>query len=439
MLFMHIVTLVEWFFCFFLFTQKLKKDVSFIGLCGSFIFVFAMIATLVSQMVIYKIFVVFYTLFSLLVFLFMMVYLVRGKYKIESAVFIASMSFICFSLISSALSSFFLTFFPFSVYEHDIQFNFLHLVLFMLCSLLLYLPLKVVYEKLENNERYLRFSAIAALIFATLLLTKSYVDYGDGQLTIEKFGQILSVVIILLMLFYIAKKYLASIEAAYKMENQRKMYETTLLYTKEIEERYTEIRKIQHDYQNTLLSLEAFIEQGDLVQLKEYFSGLKQENDRASLKSQLQLAELSHLQNLDLKSLFATKLLHLSEERTRLNIEIKDKVYLKSTVFLVRILGIILDNALEELAYLGVGTLDIGVIRKDEDVIFIIANTCRPDTLPLHQLRKEGFSTKGGNRGLGLSILTELVAQFEDVFLETTIENERFTQILTISQEAVIC
>ncbi|MBU5584697.1 ATP-binding protein, partial [Enterococcus sp. S181_ASV_20] len=48
---------------------------------------------------------------------------------------------------------------------------------------------------------------------------------------------------------------------------------------------------------------------------------------------------------------------------------------------LLRGLGIILDNALEELAFLGEGELNLGVIQEGCDICIIVENTCR-DNLP---------------------------------------------------------
>ena len=50
------------------------------------------------------------------------------------------------------------------------------------------------------------------------------------------------------------------------------------------------------------------------------------------------------------------------------------------------------------------------------------------------QLRQEGYSTKGQDRGMGLSNVDELLSGVRNVTLETVVENERFTQILYITE-----
>ena len=47
-------------------------------------------------------------------------------------------------------------------------------------------------------------------------------------------------------------------------------------------------------------------------------------------------------------------------------------------------------------------------------------------------LFKQGFSTKGENRGLGLSNLKEIIDKYKNVTLDTFIKNELFFQEITI-------
>lgn len=50
----------------------------------------------------------------------------------------------------------------------------------------------------------------------------------------------------------------------------------------------------------------------------------------------------------------------------------------------------------------------------------------------IHELFQERFSTKGENRGLGLSTLKEITDSTENVLLDTTIENGYFIQKVEI-------
>jgi len=95
-------------------------------------------------------------------------------------------------------------------------------------------------------------------------------------------------------------------------------------------------------------------------------------------------------------------------------------------------LGIILDNAIEALSALGTGQLRVACLKMGGGVIFIVRNDCSPDMPKLHQLRQDGFSTKGKSRGQGLSILSELANACPNVTLDTSIADGKFVQKLII-------
>ena len=100
---------------------------------------------------------------------------------------------------------------------------------------------------------------------------------------------------------------------------------------------------------------------------------------------------------------------------------------------LVRGLGIILDNALEELETLNGGKLNILFTKEEEEVVIIISNSCSGTVENIRTLKTKGFSSKGMNRGLGLSNLQEIINE-NDFVLDTSVKNNLFTQIIRIQE-----
>jgi two-component system sensor histidine kinase AgrC len=110
------------------------------------------------------------------------------------------------------------------------------------------------------------------------------------------------------------------------------------------------------------------------------------------------------------------------------------------SVVLIRILGILLDNAVEEVERIEGGKIVIGIFSVKGDTIFVIENTARQQLEPMHVLKQKGFSTKGEGRGLGLSNLDELTAMEPNILLETIISEQRFTQkVVVIGEEEERC
>ncbi|WP_283589387.1 GHKL domain-containing protein, partial [Staphylococcus nepalensis] len=61
-----------------------------------------------------------------------------------------------------------------------------------------------------------------------------------------------------------------------------------------------------------------------------------------------------------------------------------------------------------------------------------VMNKCKPDMPRVHTLFQENYSTKGKNRGLGLSNLKEITDATSNVLLDTTIDNNYFIQKVEI-------
>jgi len=122
-------------------------------------------------------------------------------------------------------------------------------------------------------------------------------------------------------------------------------------------------------------------------------------------------------------------------ENIHVQLELNNDIYFKEKIdiiVLVRILGIFLDNSIEELKYLEKGNLSIAIFLIEKDTYIIIENTTKNDMQSLHEIKKEGFSTKGKDRGLGLSNADQLIQKYPYLLWETSIEKNKFIQTLII-------
>ena len=229
--------------------------------------------------------------------------------------------------------------------------------------------------------------------------------------------------------------YVKMLEEKYQIH--RKKYEFMQHYTNEIEKQYTDMRKFKHDYQNILLSLNEYINEEDLSGLRAYFHNKVEIVSNKMISHDFMLESLSRIKVKEVKSILASKLMMGLEKDIVINFEACEDISIISmdTVTLVRMLGIILDNAIEELIELGDGKMQVGVWNDAHGVTFIIQNTCRIDIPKLHVLEEYGFSTKGEKRGIGLNNLAELVEKEPNVLLQTAIIDDQFIQKIIIMGE----
>jgi len=205
-------------------------------------------------------------------------------------------------------------------------------------------------------------------------------------------------------------------------------------YMADLEQQQLAIRKFKHDFQNILLPMQELISNEQWDDLKRYFSSEIMTSSEILRKNEFTLAALNKIHIPEIKSMLAAKLIWAQSLNINTTFEADQDIRQVSldSVTLVRMLGIILDNAIEELTAQECGALRVGCFKAEHGVTFIIQNTCSSNTPPLHEILKTGFSTKGKGRGLGLQILSSLADSHENIFLTTSLFENTFTQKLFI-------
>lgn len=234
--------------------------------------------------------------------------------------------------------------------------------------------------------------------------------------------------------------YTKAIESRHQIQRKEDEQQSLLYYTTEIEKQAREMRKFKHDYQNILSSFEDFIYEGDLAGLKSYFNDTVQNASKRIMQESFALEGLSRIKIKEIKSILVSKLMSAQDKGIVVRFEARQDIddIQMNTVALVRMLGIILDNAIEELEeikdYTPNANIIIGIWKEEDadEVGLVIQNTCRSELPRLHELKKEGFSSKGEGRGLGLSNLLEIVDSQPNVFLQTSVSDNQFIQKILI-------
>ena len=226
-----------------------------------------------------------------------------------------------------------------------------------------------------------------------------------------------------------------------KLERQRKESEHSNLqyYTSQLEQHQIAIQKFKHDYQNILLSMKGYIHDEDWEGLKQYFSSKIEVVSETITNDSFALQNLRKIKIQEVKSLLVAKLMMAQNIAASINVKFEANENIEyipiDSVALVRMLGIILDNAIEALMELDGGELFVACHKWEAGITFIVQNTCSPDMPPLHELSLPGFSTKGEKRGLGLSNLSEIADSHGNVILETSIKDGAFIQRMLIEYE----
>lgn len=320
-----------------------------------------------------------------------------------------------------------------AVIEPGDSLQYIHIVISATLSTLLALAFKKALENFHDLDRQM-IGTVGALMLFTYYIVIFYTRFSGETpkiLTINTGFFILYLcggLFILIYYWKISKKKMADQLLEQRMQMQQD-------YIRDLEKNYQDLREFKHDYQNLLFSMNSYLAEGDLEGLRKYYN---QNILPTHQMMDLFPANLSLLDNIkipEIRSLLSLKLMMAQEKGLSVHLVIPEEITLKKkhTVNIVRMLGIILDNAIEGAFITKKKKIELFVLKKKNSVIIRVINTTM-NTLPLNQLKQKGFSTKKDpkNEGLGLFILDELSKANPYIFLETSIENQRFSQTIYI-------
>lgn len=282
-------------------------------------------------------------------------------------------------------------------------------------------------------------SAISYLLTLSLLAYQTYwllANYAKNTPLLRGFILVFYVILVALIVSVI-QTFTKNEELKFQAQQRKLEYDMMSKYAEEIKKQYQDMRKFRHDYINILSSIEYYLDQNKIEELRQFYYTSVKQTKSLFKTNMLRLDDLQKINSIEVRSILTTKLITAQEKKIDVQIEVNETIpsdLSVDPVILIRILGILLDNAIEELESLNEGKLLVGIFIMKDDLMFIIQNTVRKNVEPLHLLKKEGFSTKGDNRGLGLANVEELILLEQRLLLETTVTNEVFIQKITITK-----
>ena len=229
----------------------------------------------------------------------------------------------------------------------------------------------------------------------------------------------ISVITFFFILFIlISSSLLKNLHIKIEVEAEKQKLEQQKKYIESLEKNNNEIRKFKHDFNNIILGLEGYITSNEVnnIKLRDYFyNNIKNLNTKIELDNIV----LSHLNNF------------------KVNISVEDEIdnFYVNEMQLSRILGIFLDNSLEAGLELDNNRfIELIILKANKTIVIQITNTFKNTNLDIDKINESGYSTKGENRGIGLSSANDIISK-HNMILNTRIEDNLFKQILTIEGE----
>lgn len=205
-------------------------------------------------------------------------------------------------------------------------------------------------------------------------------------------------------------------------------------YTDEIVRLYYEIKGFRHDYASMLTSMQVAIQTGDIKEIEHIYQEVLADANLNLRSDKYTVFDLNNVGDSALRSVMTETIFQAREHQIQLTFEVKDKVERLpiKLLDLVRIASILLNNAIESAIDSLEKFVHVSLVQLDDRTIFVVQNSRKEGKLDLEELYQPEFSTKGENRGYGLNNIKEILDRYEFITLDTQIEPNNFTQILTI-------
>jgi len=305
-------------------------------------------------------------------------------------------------------------------------------VIYILTSTIDFIRDKYYLNIKENREdKYIYM--IVSLLFITALGFYVKINFGRNMLEELLFDGVVIFVyftIFVILSLVILRLYFREL----KQENEKIQMKQLQEYMNQLEENSRYLRSFRHDYVNVIASLRGYIDDNDMEGLRSFFfASLINENEKME-SNKMEVNKLVNINLPELKGLVSSKILLADSLGVEMQVDIRQEIHEIniSKLDLVRIVGIMFDNAIDATKDCRHKFIKFGIIKNRESIMIIIGNTFKGELPPIYKMFEEGYSTKGNGRGLGLYNLQKMIDQEECLLLETEIEGDVFIHILTI-------
>ena len=324
------------------------------------------------------------------------------------------------------------------VIEHEVMFylGVLLLTYFIIKKIITYFHLELTYFDKDYLYPFLK-KVIVAFFGLHILLFIS--DIVSTTHHLNSFGSILSTIVFicLLLIFFAMNSHKVQIEKEIALKQKKFEQKHLQTYTDEIVGLYNEIRGFRHDYAGMLVSMQMAIDSGDLQEINRVYNEVLVKANQKLRSEKYTYFDLNNIEDSALRSLIAQSIVYARKNDVEFTLEVKDIITRLSIdlLDLVRIMSILLNNAVEGAADSYLKQMEVAVIKMDFETVIVIQNSCKITMTPSEDLFALGFSTKGRNRGLGLNNVKEILDKYDNIILETEMEDNTFRQIIRFKRE----
>ena len=262
-----------------------------------------------------------------------------------------------------------------------------------------------------------------------LMLIQTYIFFTNkSQIPIQLIiTGIISTILLLLLVIY-------NLILATKLSKTLKELENKKFQNKTLSLLHDNVRCFKHDFNNIIQSIGGYIALNDMNGLEKYYKELFEDCKETN---NLSILNPETINNPSIYSILANKYFRASEKGITMTFDIfTDLSNINFNIYeLTRILGILLDNAIEAAQFTQEKFIEVEFKADSKKQLFIIRNSCDDNNISTTQIFEKGYSTKENNSGIGLWKVHNILSKRENADLFTTVHDNIFSQQLEIFYE----
>lgn len=209
------------------------------------------------------------------------------------------------------------------------------------------------------------------------------------------------------------------------------------VYIKTLEGMQEEMRRFRHDYKNMMSGLYLTAREGELAKTHCFIQEMTEDFDSQIGDRIRQMGQLGNVCMTEVRGLLLTKLVQMQRDGTVCELEVMHPF--RGTrcriTDLCRCLGILIDNAMEEVRGREDARVHIMISSQGGYTTFRVKNRLY-HTVDVHEIWQRGYSTKGADRGLGLASYRKILAGYEDVLPATAVQEGYFIQEFKVREQS---
>ena len=193
------------------------------------------------------------------------------------------------------------------------------------------------------------------------------------------------------------------------------------------------VRGFKHDFDNIITTIGGYIQTNDIEGLKKYYLQLEEDCQHVN---NLYILNPDLVNNDGIYNLLTKKYYEAESKNIKINISfLLDLNTLNMKIYeFARILGILLDNAIEAAAESEEKEIFIEFRDdiKNSRQIFLIKNTYKDKNIDTNKIFELNISSKENHNGIGLWEVSKILKKYNNVHLNTSATEKYFSQQLEI-------